>query len=123
MDLSAGSLALSAVKAAYDLWKDNKGVAALALSKKAKDVLAMMQTDPTENGVFLCTRGLGDVGLPLSCLYHTEIRITTTERVMAELEAKGLVSEDYTSQGSRRFKLTHAGWILNPVTGMAGKAG
>ena len=65
IDIAASSLAMRAAKLAYDLWRENKGDSELPLSDKAKEVLTTMQTDPTENGVFLCNRGMADVGLPL----------------------------------------------------------
>lgn len=123
IDLAASSFTLSAVKTAYDLWRQNKGDAALPLSDGAKEALVTMQTDPTDNGVFLCTRSLADVNLPLTSPFDTSIRVRTTERVMGELEAKGLISEDCTERGTRRFTLTHAGWILNPQTGKFDKVG
>ena len=123
IDAAAGALAMRAAKLAYDLWRENKGDSELPLSDKAKEVLATMQTDPTENGVFLCTRGLATVGLPLTSPFATDITVETTERVMRELEAKGLVSVDYTDRGTRRYTLSHAGWILNPQTGKADKIG
>ena len=123
IDTTAGALALRAAKLAYDLWRENKGDAGLPLSEKAKEVLATMQTDPTDNGVYICTRGLSDTGLPLTSPYADNIEIDTTERVMVELEAKGLVSADHTERGTRRYMLSHAGWILNPRTGKADKVG
>ena len=123
IDATAGALALRAAKLAYDLWRENKGDSELPLSAKAKEVLATMQKDPTENGVFLCTRGMADVGLPLTSPFATGISVETTERVMRELEAKGLVSVDYTDGGTLRYTLSHAGWIMNPQTGKADKIG
>ena len=123
IDAASGALAMRAAKLAYDLWRENKGDSELPLSDKAKEVLATMQTDPTDNGVFLSVRGMGTAGLPLISPFATAIRIETTERVMRELEAKGLVSVDYTDQGTLRYTLSHAGWILNPQSGKADKIG
>ena len=92
IDAASGALAMRAAKFAYDLWRENKGDSELPLSDKAKEVLATMQTDPTDNGVFLSVRGMGTAGLPLISPFATAIRIETTERVMRELEAKGLAA-------------------------------
>lgn len=124
---TASQLALQATFKAYEVWRDNKPADALPLTDGAKMVLAAMQSDPTDNGVFSDVSCDGDVDLPLSSPF-SNIYIRTTERVMSELEAKGLVSEVlHTSMVSgtsdRRFKLTHAGWILNPETGKADKVG
>ena len=68
---------------------------------------------------------IGDSGYSLLCTHH-DIQISTTRRVIAELEAKGLVTtvrEDRGEFSSQYVKLTHFGWILNPQTGKADKAG
>ena len=125
MDLAAGSFVLRAVKTAYDLWRENKGDAALPLSDDAKEVLRAMQSDPTDNGIFVDSTSLADRGYSLLCTHH-DIRISTTHRVIAELEAKGLVvtvQEDRDTFRQEYVKLTHAGWILNPQTGKADKVG
>ncbi len=125
LDLAASSFTLRAVKTAYDLWRENKGDAALPLSDKAKDVLEAMQSDPTNNGIFVDATSLADLGISLACTHHS-IRISTTHRVIAELEAKGLVTtvrEDRGRSKRKYVKLTHAGWILNPQTGKADKVG
>ena len=84
-----------------------------------------MQSDPTNNGIFIDATGLGDPGYSLLCTHH-DIRISTTRRVVAELEAKGLVTtvrEDGGEFQREYVKLTHFGWILNPQTGEADKVG
>ena len=124
MDVAAGSLVVRAVKLTYDFWRDAR-TDALALSEGAKEVLGLMQTDPTDNGVFVDATGIGDSGYSLLCTHH-DIQISTTRRVIAELEAKGLVTtvrEDRGEFASEYVKLTHFGWILNPQTGKADKAG
>lgn len=124
MDIAAGSLVLRAVKFTYDSWKEAR-TAALALSDDAKAVLGRMQLDPTNNGVFYDSTGLGARDYSLRCTHH-DIRISTTRRVIAELEAKGLVTtvrEDRNESPLEYVKLTHFGWILNPETGKAEKVG
>ena len=124
MDISAGSLVLRAVKLTYDFWKDAR-TDKLALSEDAKDVLGRMQTDPTDNGVFVDATGLGDSGCSLLCTHH-DITISTTRRVVSELEAKGLVTTVRDDRGKfpqEHVKLTHFGWILNPKTGKVDKVG
>ena len=125
IEVAGGSLVLNAVKLAYELWKDGKAEA-LALSEAAKTVLATMQTDPTDNGVFMDATGDGGSGVCLQCTNHGGISISTTRRVIAELEAKGLVTtardDSYTFR-QEYIKLTHFGWILNPQTGEADKLG
>ena len=124
MDIAAGSLVLRAVKLTYDFWKDAR-TDALALSEHAKVVLGTMQNDPTDNGVFIDATGLGDRGYSLLCTHH-DIRISTTRRVVAELEAKGLVTTVREDEGDFQHeyvKLTHFGWILNPQTGRVDKVG
>ena len=49
MEVAAGSLVVRAVKLTYDFWRDAR-TDALALSEGAKEVLGLMQTDPTDNG-------------------------------------------------------------------------
>ena len=88
-------------------------------------VLGRMQNDPTDNGVFIDATGLADRGYSLLCTHH-DIRISTTRRVLAELEAKGLVTtvrEDGSDFQREYVKLTHFGWILNPQTGRVDKVG
>ena len=124
MDIAAGSLVLRAVKLTYDFWKEAR-TAALALSEDAKSVLGQMQSDPTNNGIFVDSTSLGDRGYSLLCTHHP-IRISTTRRVLAELEAKGLVTTDREDRGEFQLeyvKLTHFGWILNPETGKADQVG
>ena len=60
------------------------------------------------------------------CPYNAGIEIRTTRRVIAELEAKGLVAivrEDKGEFQDEYVKLTHFGWIVNPETGKADKVG
>ena len=124
MDIAAGSLVLRAVKLTYDFWRDAR-TDALALSEDAKVVLGRMQNDPTDNGVFIDATSLADRGYSLLCTHH-DIRISTTRRVVAELEAKGLVTtvrEDGSDFRREYVKLTHFGWILNPQTGRVDKVG
>lgn len=119
----AETLVTQAVKLAYEKWKDSK-TASLALSDHAKVVLAQMQSDPTDEGIFRWIRFLGPAAPKLCCVYHTEIEMEVRNRVMSELEAKGLVTiESDSSGGGDLVKLTHFGWILNPETGKADKVG
>lgn len=123
VDLTAGALVIRAAKTAYDLWKENRAEAALALTDDAKAVLKSMQSDPTGNGVLLDMTGMGTSGLSLQSPYHGEDTVKTTRRVVAELEAKGLIEPHRTERGSQGIKLTHLGWILDPQTGKADKVG
>ena len=123
MDLTAGALAIRAAKTAYDLWKENRAEAALALTDDAKAVLTSMQSDTTGNGVLLDATGIGSSGLPLVNPYQSGEVVRTTRRVVAELEAKGLIEPHRTERGTRGIKLTHLGWILDPQTGKADKVG
>jgi len=123
VEIAAGSLVLTAVKAAYELWKENRADVALALTADARAVLKTMQSDTTGNGIFLDSTRFGSTGLHLICPYQARLRIETTRRVVAELEAKGLVEPHVTSQGKEGVQLTHFGWILNPETGKADKVG
>lgn len=98
----------------------------LPLSDDAKSVLERMQSDSSRNGIFADTTSLGDRGYSMACLYDTSIEIKTTHRVMAELEAKDLITitrEDRDGFRDERVKLTHFGWRLNPKTGRADKVG
>ncbi len=123
VDLTAGALAIRAAKTAYDLWKENRAEAALALTDDAKAVLTSMQSDTTGNGVLLDATGIGSSGLPLVNPYQSGEVVRTTRRVVAELEAKGLIEPHRTERGTRGIKLTHLGWILDPQTGKADKVG
>ena len=87
--LDAASLALQAVKTAYDVWK-REGVASLALTNEAKHVLKTMQSDRTGNGIFINGTGFGTSELILINVFE-RAKITTTRRVVVELEAKGIV--------------------------------
>ena len=63
--------------------------------------------------------------MSLLCTHH-DIKIRTTRRVIAELEAKGLVTtarEERDNFHRKYVELTHFGWILNPQTGKADKVG
>ena len=51
VELAAGQLVVNAVKAAYDLWKDNKGASVLELTDGAKALLKLMQSDDTGHGI------------------------------------------------------------------------
>ena len=82
-----------------------------------------MQSDDTGHGIVLDVTGLGTPDLHFSSPYQSRIHGTTTLRVWAELEAKGLVEQHVTSGGTEGIKLTHFGWILNPDTGKADKVG
>ena len=99
IDVAASALVLRAVKLTYDYWKDAKADA-LVLSEDAKAVLGLMRADPTDNGVFVDATGLGDSGYSLLCT-HADIKISTTRRVMAELEAKGLVTTFQEDRNNR----------------------
>ena len=123
VDLTAGGLVIRAAKMAYDLWKENRAEAALALTDDAKAVLKSMQSDATGNGILLDAAGVGDSGLPLINPYQSGEVVMTTRRVVAELEAKGLVEPHRTERGRGGIKLTHLGWILDPQTGKADKVG
>ena len=123
VDLTAGALAIRAAKTAYDLWKENRAEAALGLTDDAKAVLKSMQSDTTGNGVLLDATGIGSSGLPLVNPYQSGEVVRTTRRVVAELEAKGLIEPHRTERGTRGIKLTHLGWILDPQTGKADKVG
>ena len=124
VDFAVGSLALRAAKTAYDLWRENRSDGALDLTAGARAAVKLMQSDTTENGVFIDVTGLGTSALHLACLYKTGITIETTRRVITELDAKGLVEPYQSKDGrSRGVKLTHLGWILNPETGRVDKVG
>ncbi len=113
-----------AFRALYYLWRKFRP---LPLSDGAKAVLERMQSDTTDNGVFIDSPTLADKGRRLLCLSGS-IEIKTTHRVVAELEDKGLVvvvrekireearADDYV-------KLTHFGWRLNPKTRRVDKIG
>ena len=64
MDIAPGSLVLQAVRQAYDLWKESR-TESLALSDGAKAVLGRMQSDSTNNGVFVDSTSLADSDLLL----------------------------------------------------------
>ena len=121
--LDVASLVLQSVKAAYDVWKKEK-ISSLDLTDEAKHVLKTMQSDETDNGVFIDGTAFGTSKLELFGLY-TEVQISTTRRVIAELEAKGIVTitENDREHQEQRVTLTHSGWILNPDTGQVDKIG
>ena len=119
------SLVTQAVKLAYDKWKESQ-TESLTLSDAAKIVLKTMQSDPTDNGIFVESSVLSDSDYSMTCLYHTNLEIRTTRRVMAELEAKGIAivaQEDRDGFKNETVKLTHFGWVLNPDTGKVERAG
>ena len=129
VDLAVGSLALRAAKAAYDLWRDNRSDAVLDLTDDARTVLKTMQSDTTMNGVFADATSLACKGLRFMALYQSGLGMEMSYRVLAELEAKGLVESHTVSEATNGhraltgIKLTHLGWILNPETGKADKVG
>lgn len=117
-------LITQAVKIVYEKWKE-RGTAELELSEEASRVLRLMQSDPTDNGVFQETRGIGRSTYPMHSCY-SDLRIETTRRVIAELEAKGIITVTRNTGGHgaiEKVTLTHFGWILNPTTGKVDKAG
>ena len=118
--LDAASLILQAVKSAYDVWK-KEGVASLALTNEAKHVLKTMQSDETGNGIFVDATGFGTSDLILVNVFAGG-KITTTRRVVSELEAKGIVRITEIDR-PQKITLTHFGWILNPDTGQVEKIG
>ena len=123
--IAAGALITQVVKSGYEKWVEGQ-TESLALTDEAKAVLTKMQSDPTDNGVFLDNTSLADHGYSMVCPYHPNLKINTTRRVVTELEAKGLVvivREDKDEFRDERVKLTHFGWILNPETGEADKVG
>ena len=96
----------------------------LLLSEHAKAVLTQMQSDPTNEGIFELVRFLGPSAPRLVCVSHTEIDIEVNNRVMSELEAKGLVTIiPEHGPGGDDVTLTSLGWVLNPDTGEIDKAG
>lgn len=124
VEVAAGSLAVQAAKAAYDIWRQNRSDAALDMTDGAKAVLKAMQSDDTGNGILLGVTGIGGGGaFRLRSPYHAGEAIKTTRRVVVELQAKGLVEPFETNSGRDGIKLTHLGWILNPETGKADKVG
>ena len=129
VEIAAGSLALRAAKTAYDLWRQNRSDAALDLTDDAKTVLKAMQLDSTMNGVFADSTPLSCKGLKFVALYQSGLGMEMSYRVLAELQAKGLVESHTVSEATNRrraltgIKLTHLGWILNPETGKADKVG
>ena len=124
--IAAGALITQLVRSGYQKWVEGQ-TESLALTGEAKDVLVMMQSDPTNNGVFVDTTSLGSSGIQMANPYSGGGRISTTHRVISELEAKGLVETviKYDGKGHerRKFHLTHFGWILNPESGQADKVG
>lgn len=122
--LDVASLVLQSVKAAYDVWKKEK-VSSLGLTDEAKHVLETMQSDETGNGIFIDVTTFGTNKLELLGVY-TRVPISTTRRVITELEAKGIVTiteNDRKGRREQRVTLTHFGWILNPDTGQVDKIG
>ena len=119
----AETLVAQAVKLVYDRWKESQ-TESLALSDGAKAALKLMQSDSSNNGIF-CRMAFGSGPFRLIGVYGTNVRnVEVTNRVMAELEAKGLVTiECDGSDGGDLVELTHFGWILNPDTGEVDKVG
>ena len=93
------------------------------MTDDAKAMLKSMQSDTTGNGVLLDATGIGTRALRLLNPYQGSEVVETTRRVVAELEAKGLIEPHETERGRRGIKLTHLGWILDPATGKADKVG
>ena len=121
--MSVEVFVLQAVKMAYEKWKESQAES-LALSDDAKKILKRMQSDSSHNGIFRQMMGLSSATFQLVGVYGTNVQATVTNRVMAELEAKGLVTIHYDGNSSGDLvKLTHFGWILNPETGEADKVG
>lgn len=119
----AETLVAQAVKVAYEKWRESQ-TESLALSDDAKAVLKLMQSDSSNNGIFRLMMAYGTDVYELGCVYRTDVQTDVTNRVMAELEAKGLVTVEYDGSDSDHLvKLTHFGWILNPETGKADKVG
>ena len=122
--LDAASLILQAVKAAYDIWK-KESVSNLELTEEAKNVLKIMQSDETGDGIFVEETVFGMSGIVLLGL-GADQQINTTRRVIAELNAKGIVATTESVIEDRReyrVELTHFGWILDPETGTVNKVG
>ena len=122
--LDAAPLILQAVKAAYDIWKKER-VSNLELTEEAKNVLKIMQSDETGDGIFVEETVFGMSGIVLLGL-GADQQINTTRRVIAELNAKGIVATtDSVIEDRREYRveLTHFGWILDPETGLVNKVG
>ena len=121
--IAAGALITHVVKSGYEKWVEGQ-TESLALSDDAKAVLTKMQSDPTNNGMFRRMTSFGSASFLLIGVYGTKGQADVTNRVMAELEAKGLVTVEYDGSDSGDLvKLTHFGWILNPETGEVDKVG
>lgn len=122
VSVAAGALITQVVKSGYAKWLEGQ-TESLALSDDAKAVLTKMQSDPTNNGIFRQV-AFGSGPFHLIGIYGTKGQAEVTNRVMAELEAKGLVTIEYDGDDSGDLvKLSHFGWILNPETGKADKVG
>lgn len=122
--LDVASFVLQTVKTAYEVWKKEK-ISNLDLTDEAKRVLKMMQSDKTENGVFIDATTLGMSKFRLLNVFAGG-EITTTRRVIIELEAKGIVrivEKDRIKRKEKKVELTHFGWILNPDTGQVDRIG
>ena len=123
--IAAGALITQVVKSGYEKWVEGQ-TESLALTDEAKDVLVTMQSDSSRT--MACSVELAFLGSASfrvdRCLRDGMFEPTVTNRVMAELEAKGLVVIEYDGSDSGDLvKLTHFGWILNPETGKADKVG
>ena len=93
------------------------------MTDEAKTLLKSMQSDTTGNGILQDITGMGTNAVHLANPYQGNGTIETTRRVVAELEAKGLIEPHRTERGTGGIKLTHLGWILDPETGKADKVG
>ena len=125
--IGVAGLVLTAVGLFRTATRSREGVSThgrerLILSDDAKAVLTRMQSDPTQEGIFRLIRVLGPSAPSLVCVYHTEIDIEVTNRVMSELEDKGLVTIEPDLHDDK-VTLTSRGWRLNPGTGETDKVG
>lgn len=97
------------VHSLYYLWRKFR---LLPLSDGAKAVLGLMQSDTTNNGIFIASTALADSRCRRACLYE-DIEISTTHRIVVELEDKGLIAVEKKGTRLERAKLTYFGWRLN----------
>ena len=61
-------------------------------------MLTSMQSDTTGNGILLDATGIGTSALRLLNPYQSSQVVETTRRVVAELEAKGLIEPHRTQR-------------------------
>ena len=89
------------------------------LTDDAEAVVRAMQGDEAGDGILLDISGMSTKGIVLMSPNDTSESIKTTRRVVAELEAKGLVERHHTAGGTKGIKLTHRGWTakLEPKKG------